>query len=180
MRRAVFLDRDGTISRTAVRDGRPHAPTCLEEFAILPEAPEQLRRLRDAGLLLIVVTNQPDVARGKVARDDVETMHRRLKAELFVDDVEACYETEDEGSGRYKPAPGMLLDAARRHGVALDASFMIGDRWRDVGAGRAAGCYSVFIDRGYRERKPDSPDAVVGSLTEAVDRVLSIANRSPA
>jgi D-glycero-D-manno-heptose 1,7-bisphosphate phosphatase len=168
---AVFLDRDGVISSTIVRDGRPYAPR-LAEFRILPEAGPALKRLKKAGFLLIVATNQPDVARGEIPRDELAEMHRRLMAELPLDDIEACVAEDGPDCDCYKPKPGMLLKAATRHGIDLPKSFMIGDRWRDVGAGKAAGCRTVFIDYGYREACPERPDFSVGSLTEAVDILL--------
>ena len=170
--RAVFLDRDGVLTATVLRAGRPVAPTTLDDFAILPDAPAALHLLSAAGFRLIVATNQPDVARGLVARETVEAMHRRLRAALPVDDIEVCYEVETEASACYKPRPGMLLAAARRHGLDLARSYMVGDRWRDVGAGKAAGCFTVFIDRGYGEALVDSPDAVCGSLGEAAEIIV--------
>lgn len=170
--RAVFLDRDGVLTRAIVRGGRPYAPRGLDEFEILPDAAEPLRLLKRAGFLLVVVTNQPDVARGVLPRAVMEEMHARLAAALPLDDIRACVEEESPGSTCYKPRPGMLLDAARAFRIDLAASWMVGDRWRDVGAGRAAGCRTVFIDRGYTERAPESPDAVVASLAEAATLVL--------
>jgi len=172
VQRAVFLDRDGVLNRAVVRDGKPYPPHELEEFAILPEAPAALSALHRAGLLLVVVTNQPDVARGTQRRDVVEAMHRRLREALPIDDIRACYEVDGPESTCYKPKPGMLLSAAADLAIDLPASFMIGDRWRDVGAGRAAGCFTIFIDRGYRESCRDTPDAVCRDLAEAAAIVL--------
>jgi len=172
MRAAVFLDRDGVLNRALVRDGKPLAPVALEELEILPEAPAALRALREAGFLLIVVTNQPEVARGRLARETVEAMHRRLRAELPLDDIKACYEVEGPASTCYKPKPGMLLAAAAEHRIALAQSYMVGDRWRDVGAGKAAGCRTIFIDRGYDEALVDAPDAVCADLAEAASLIL--------
>ena len=170
--RAVFLDRDGVLNATVLRGGRAVAPTSLADFEILPDAPGALRRLSAARFLLIVATNQPDVARGLVGRETVDAMHRRLRAALPVDDIEVCYEVETPASERYKPKPGMLLAAARRHAIDLTRSFMVGDRWRDVSAGKAAGCFTVFIDRGYGEPFVDSPDAVCRSLGEAAEIIM--------
>ncbi len=170
--RAVFLDRDGVINRIVVRDGRPCSPPSRDELEILPGVEAAIRALRAAGFLVIVVTNQPDVATGKQSRGVVEAMHRALAEQLMIDDFRVCYEVEREFSTRYKPKPGMLLEAAEEHGIDLRQSFMVGDRWRDVGAGRAAGCFTIFIDYGYKERRPDSPDATVASLLEAAEIIL--------
>lgn len=172
MRRAVFLDRDGVLNRAWVRNGRPFSPSSLEEFEILPGVPEACRKLRDAGLLLVVVTNQPDVARGLQRRDVVEAMHRRLREALPLDDIRMCDEVEGPASTCYKPKPGMLLAAAAELDIALAESYMVGDRWRDVGAGKAAGCFTIFLDRGYREPLRAVPDARCADLMEAATIIL--------
>ena len=173
LRRAVFLDRDGVLNRAVVRKGRPYPPATVEEFEIHPGAAEAARRLRDAGFLLIGATNQPDVARGTQTREAVEAINARLLDALPLDEVRVCYDDGDDAPRR-KPNPGLLLEAAEAHGVDLAASFMVGDRWRDVEAGRRAGCRTVFIDRGYAERRPDPPaDHDAADLSEAADWILS-------
>ena len=173
VRSAVFLDRDGVVNATVLRAGRPTAPATLEEFHILPGVAEALQGLAGAGFLLIVATNQPDVARGLVSRATVEAMHQRLREALPLDDIKACFEVETATSDCYKPKPGMLIAAAREQAIDLSQSYMVGDRWRDVGAGRAAGCFTVLIDRGYGEPLPEAPDAVCGSLVEAAGIILA-------
>jgi D-glycero-D-manno-heptose 1,7-bisphosphate phosphatase len=172
MRRAVFLDRDGVINRALVRDGRPYAPTSLEQFEILPGVPEALERLRAAGYLNVVVTNQPDVGAGKVRRRTVETMHERLLKELPLDAVKVCYHVDADRCACRKPEPGMLLEAARELHVNLQASFVVGDRWRDVAAGQRAGCACFFVQYQYREKEPEKPYVAVNSLREAVEFIL--------
>jgi D-glycero-D-manno-heptose 1,7-bisphosphate phosphatase len=173
MRRAVFLDRDGVINRAVVRNGRPYPPDTLEDFALLPGVPDALARLKAAGFLLVVVTNQPDVASGKQRRSIVDSFHAKLMAELPLDTIKACFELDSPESIHYKPKPGMLLEAAGELDIDLAGSFMVGDRWRDVGAGKNAGCVTLFIDYRYEEQRPDSPDHVVASLAEAADVILS-------
>jgi D-glycero-D-manno-heptose 1,7-bisphosphate phosphatase len=169
--RAVFLDRDGVINRAVVRDGRPYAPDTLEELEVMPGVPEALSRLHEAGFRLIVVTNQPDVARGIQTRETVEAMHARLITELVVDEVIACYHDGDDCDCR-KPKPGALLDAARRHGVELEQSFMVGDRWRDIEAGQRAGCRCLFVDHGYHEQQPAGSFVRVPSLAAAAEWII--------
>lgn len=171
-RRAAFLDRDGVIVRAAVRDGKAYAVRALGDLELVPGAAEQVARLRKAGLEVVVVTNQPDVGRGDVAVDVLDAMHGRLRDELGVQEIEVC--TCGEGCRRYKPEPGMLVDAADRLGIDLTRSFMIGDRWRDVDAGHAAGCTTVWLDLGYDEPLRGQPDHAVRSLEEAVTVVLSL------
>lgn len=173
-RRAVFLDRDGVIIRAVVRDGRPFAVTSAEAVEVLPDVPGALARLHDAGFVLVVVTNQPEVARGTLTLGTLDRMHAQLRAALPLDDVRMCPHDDADRCPCRKPEPGMLLDAARDHHLDLPGSFIVGDRWRDIEAGRRAGCTTIFVDRGYRERQPDEPDAVVRSLGEAADWILAL------
>jgi len=167
MDRAVFLDRDGVLNRSAVRNGRPYAPTSLAELALLPGVVEALTQLREAGFRLIVVTNQPDVGAGKVSVDIVEQINRQLRQELPIDDIKVCYHQDKDQCPCRKPKPGMILAAAKEWSIDLGRSYMVGDRWRDVSAGRAAGCKTIFVDQGYSEPHRDQPDYVVTSLREA-------------
>ena len=170
--RAVFLDRDGVLTRSTTRDGRPFAPTSLKEFKLLPGVSEDVARLRAAGFCLVVVTNQPDVGAGKLRREVVEQMHARLREWLPLDEVKVCYHTDADGCACRKPKPGMLLDAARERGIDLTRSFMVGDRWRDVSAGKLAGCRTIFVDYGYAEALQDQPDFVVTSFADAASIIL--------
>jgi D-glycero-D-manno-heptose 1,7-bisphosphate phosphatase len=172
-RRAVFLDRDGVLNKAVVRDGKPYPPDSLAELEIFPEARAQLERLRQAGFLLLVVTNQPDVARGTRSLAVVESIHSALRSALPLDDFFVCSHDDGDRCDCRKPLPGLLLRAAEKYGVDLFRSFLIGDRWRDVEAGANAGCATVWIDYGYRERPPAvEPWARVNSLTAAVEQIL--------
>ena len=176
--RAVFLDRDGVLNRPVVRDGLPYPPDTVEEFDLYEDVSAGCVRLKQAGFLLIVATNQPDVGRGTQSREQVEAIHATMQAALpQIDRVEVCYDPGGSAGAttRRKPGPGMLLDAADALGVTLSQSFMIGDRWRDVDCGHAAGCRTVFIDRGYREALRQTPDRTVGSFNEAVEVILDAA-----
>lgn len=172
-RSAVFIDRDGVLNRALVRDGKPYAPRTLEEFELLPDVSASVRALKKAGYPVIVVTNQPDVATGQVDRATVEQMHEKLRAVVPVDDIKVCYHVESERCPCRKPKPGLLLEAAQERDLDLRRSFMIGDRWRDIEAGAATGCFTIFLDYGYFEPQPKAPNATVGSLAEAVSLILS-------
>ncbi|MBI5384496.1 MAG: HAD family hydrolase [Verrucomicrobia bacterium] len=179
LRRAVFLDRDGVVNRALERDGKPYPPTSLAEFEILPGVPEACAKLKQAGFLLVVATNQPDVGRGTLAQSVVEEIHAHLRRALPIDRVEVCYHP---GGGQSdcdcrKPKPGMLLRAARDLGLDLARSWMVGDRWRDIDCGRAADCRTIFIDYGYAEELKQAPDFRCGSLLEAAEIILSSAAR---
>ena len=177
-RRAVFLDRDGVLAEAIVRaDGKSYAPTRVQDFQLVAEAPAQVQRLRDAGFLCIVFTNQPELANGELASSDLDEMHRAMRTAIPLDDVYVCPHDKSERCRCHKPATGMLDDAAARWDVDLATSFVIGDRWRDIGAGRTAGCFSILLDRPYSAC--ELADARVQTLTEAVDTVLRLA-ASPA
>jgi D-glycero-D-manno-heptose 1,7-bisphosphate phosphatase len=174
MNRAVFLDRDGVLTLALVRDGKAYAPTTPGEMEIDADAPAALARLKAAGFLLVVITNQPDVARGITRREDVECMHAILRAALPLDAFFVCFHDNQDMCACRKPQPGLLLEAAAAHAIDLARSFMVGDRWRDVEAGAAAGCRTVWIDRGYTEQAPANvPDARVDSLRAAADWILA-------
>lgn len=172
MNRAIFLDRDGVLNRAFLRDGKPSPPSGIEELEILPGVPQALERLKRAGFALIVVTNQPDVARGLTTRDAVERIHAQLRLQLPLDDVRVCYHDDPDGCACRKPKPGLLVDAADDLEIALRASYMVGDRWRDIEAGRRAGCRPVLIGHEYEEGREVRPDARVESLAEAADWIL--------
>lgn len=170
--RAVFLDRDGVLNRAVVRDGRPYPPREPAELEVLPGVEDACARLRAAGFDLVVVTNQPDVARGTLAADAVERLNRHLQQAVAVDEIIVCPHDDADDCACRKPRPGMLLAAAERRGLNLSRCYMVGDRWRDVEAGRRAGCRTIFVDHGYDERSPDASDAIVAGLREAANWIL--------
>ena len=172
MARAVFLDRDGVLNRAFVFEGKPYPPANLCEVEILPKAKLALSNLKAAGYLLIVVTNQPDVATGKTPRSVVDQINKFLKDSLPIDEFRTCYHDDRDGCTCRKPFPGSLFDAALEHQIDLSKSFMVGDRWRDIEAGTAAGCKTFFINYGYLEKQPDYPDFIVSSLAEAAEIII--------
>lgn len=167
MRRAVFLDRDGVINQVVVRNGTPYPPANISDLVILPGVSKALQKLHEENYLLIVVTNQPDVARGVTQKSDVEKINHYLFSQLPLDDIKTCYHDNADGCQCRKPLPGALIDAAREYQIDLSKSFMVGDRWRDIEAGQSAGCKTFFINYRYAEKQPESPDFIVSSLLEA-------------
>jgi len=169
--RAVFLDRDGVINRAVMRAGTPHPPTSVAELEILPGVAEAIARLRGAGYQAVVVTNQPDIARGTTSRAQVDAIHEYLRERLPLDDIRVCPHDDADGCQCRKPKPGLLLSAPE---FDMAASAIVGDRWRDIEAGRAAGVgVTILVDYGYDERLPHEPSARVSTLGEAVDWLLS-------
>lgn len=173
MRRAVFLDRDGVLNRAIMRDGKPYPPSEPSEVEVLPGVISACTALRAAGFLVIVVTNQPDVARGTQRPEVVEAIHRVLRAQVPVDDIRVCYDDDADGCTCRKPQPGLLLKAAQEWHIDLAKSFMVGDRWKDIEAGRLAGCTTILIEYGYAESQRSVPDCRVHQLAEAVAWIIN-------
>jgi D-glycero-D-manno-heptose 1,7-bisphosphate phosphatase len=171
VRRAVFLDRDGVLNAAVVRDGLPYPPRSVDEVEILPGVEEACSRLDAAGFDLVVVTNQPDIARGTQTLDTVRRINDALLTALPLGEVVICPHDDADGCDCRKPKPGMLVAVAERRGIDLSASFMVGDRWRDVVAGIRAGCRTLLIDRNYDERSVRA-DASVADLGEAAVWIL--------
>lgn len=171
---AVFLDRDGVINRALEHECRPYPPTSLAEFDILPEVADACARLKAAGFVLVVATNQPDVGRGTLKQEIVDSIHAHMLTQLPIDRVETCFHPGRGGSDCdcRKPKPGMLLKAAKELNIDLSRSWMVGDRWRDVDCGHAAGCRTIFIDYGYAEELKQKPDFSARHLGEAADIIL--------
>ena len=155
-----------------MHDGKPYPPTSLVELEILPGVHEALQKLHEANYLLVVVTNQPDVARGTAKRKDIEEMNAFLSSQLPIDDIKTCYHDDGDNCTCRKPLPGALIKAAQERNIDLSKSFMVGDRWRDIEAGASAGCKTFFINYRYEEQKPDAADYIVSSLLEAKKIIL--------
>jgi len=170
MRPAVFLDRDGVLTETVVdQAGVPRPPATAQSLSLTEGAAEACVELRRAGYLLVVVTNQPDVARGVTTRDSVEEINARLRRRLPVDDVLTCFHDGTDTCACRKPAPGLLLEAAERWDIDVSRSVMVGDRWRDVEAGRRAGCVTGLVVRAYSEPERCKPDFTAGSISAACE-----------
>jgi D-glycero-D-manno-heptose 1,7-bisphosphate phosphatase len=172
MKKAVFLDRDGVINRAIVLNGVPSPPKKLSEVEILPGVKDAIKLLKEGSFVIVVVTNQPDVARGSISQQTVEAINEFLAYELGIEHFYTCFHDDQHGCACRKPKPGLLLNAGQDLNLNLQKSFMVGDRWRDVTAGQAAGCKSFFIDYGYEEKHPIFPFTRVSSLIEAAYRIL--------
>jgi histidinol-phosphate phosphatase family protein len=166
-RAAVFLDRDGVLTEAFVRDGVPTPPRSMSEFRVLPGVTEACADLRQAGFVLVVITNQPDVARGAQTRAEVDQMHERLRSLVPLDEICVCPHDDPDACPCRKPKPGMLMDAAERLGLDLTRSVAVGDRWRDIEAARRAGVTAIHVDRHYAELAPVGAHVVVADMTEA-------------
>jgi D-glycero-D-manno-heptose 1,7-bisphosphate phosphatase len=172
--RAIFLDRDGVLNRPVIREGKSYPPARVEDVEIYAGLRERLQHLKDLGFVLIVVTNQPDVARGTTPKKTVEGINELIAREIpAIDRFLVCFHDNKDGCDCRKPRPGMLLAGAAEFDVDLTRSYMVGDRRSDVEAGIAAGSRTIFIDRAYREPPPAQFDHRVSSTLEALTIIES-------
>jgi D-glycero-D-manno-heptose 1,7-bisphosphate phosphatase len=170
---AVFLDRDGVLNDVVVTDGVPHPPQARADFRLLPGVPEACAQLSARGFVLVVVTNQPDVARGTQTRENVDALNGIIAETLAVERVYTCFHDNADACACRKPKPGLLLQASLDLGLDPARSYMVGDRWSDIEAGAAAGCRTFFIDRGYGKVERCLPDWVVTDLPAAARLILT-------
>lgn len=179
MQRAVFLDRDGVLNRVFVRDGVTYPPASIAELELLPGVVQAVRTLAQHNLRRIVVTNQPDVARGTQTRAMVEQVNQQIAAQLPLDDIVTCFHDNTDHCACRKPRPGLLILAAQRYSLDLAHSFMVGDRWSDIVAGQAAGCYTILIMTPYSQAARCMPDAAAANLPEAVQHIIEHIRKEP-
>ncbi len=172
MRRAVFLDRDGVLNQLVAHNGRAVAPRALAEFALLPGVAAAVAALRSAGLLAVVVTNQPEVARGRLDPTELARMHNRLQQAVPVDAIYICPHDDADGCACRKPKPGLLRRASRDWNLSLGTSFLVGDTEKDLAAGRAAGCATILIASAESPRAEAAADFVVRDLPAAAELLL--------
>jgi D-glycero-D-manno-heptose 1,7-bisphosphate phosphatase len=173
MNKAIFLDRDGVINTTLLKMGKMRAPYSMEEFSFIQGVVESVKILKEHGFKLIVVTNQPDVARGWVSRDAVDLLNAYVKKALGVDDVVACFHTEKDGCECRKPRPGMLTSSAQKWHIDLALSFMVGDRMSDIEAGLKAGCKTILVGDAEADSGIVSPHHRTTDLSTAVKWILN-------
>jgi D-glycero-D-manno-heptose 1,7-bisphosphate phosphatase len=172
MKPAVFLDRDGVINKAFIVNGVPTPARSIEALQIIAKVEEALNELRKMGFEIVVVTNQPDVTRGVLSKESVESIHQRIKLELGIQHFYTCFHDDFNDCSCRKPKPGLLYLAAADLGLDLNRSFMVGDRWRDISAGQSAGCRCFFINYNYSEVQPKMPYLEVSSLFDAVQIIL--------
>lgn len=169
---AVFLDRDGVLVRNVLRDGRQLAPRTLAEFSFYSDAAAGVARLRQAGFLTVVVTNQPDVGHGLISPETLAAMHQRLAAAMPLDAILTCTHRQDEGCVCRKPRPGLLRRAADDFGIDLTRSWIVGDRASDIAAGQAAGCRTVLIDHQTGDAVGGAPEVAFNDLAQAISYIV--------
>ncbi|MCB1194073.1 MAG: HAD family hydrolase [Leptospiraceae bacterium] len=168
MEKAVFFDRDGVINKAIVKDGKPYPPSDITQFEWNEKIEEVLDYVKSLGYLAFIFTNQPDVARGAQTKENVESIHKLILSKLSIDEIYCCYHDSGDNCECRKPKPGMLYEAQNKYNIDLGKSFVIGDRWRDIEAGKQAGCKTIFIDYHYDESLKSRPDYVIDRIQEVL------------
>ena len=164
---AVFFDRDGVLIETHVEDGAPIADNDVNSLKFVSGAVEVCQSLVVANIKTFMITNQPDISRGKVALVDVLAINEVVKKTCQLTENSMCAHDDDAFCSCRKPKPGMIVDLSARYNIDLESSVVVGDRWRDIDAGTAAGCMTIFIDYGYNETLRSEPTWKVSSISQA-------------
>jgi D-glycero-D-manno-heptose 1,7-bisphosphate phosphatase len=172
LKKAIFLDRDGVINEAQIIDGIPNPPKNVREVRILPGVKKAVQYLKNANYEIIVVTNQPDIARGKIGLSAVDEINALLSAQLNITSFYICPHDDGDNCECRKPKSGLLLTAGNDLDINFEESFMVGDRWRDVAAGQGVGCKCFFINHNYTEKLPSLPYIEVKSLLEASKMII--------
>lgn len=167
MKRAIFLDRDGVINKVILKEGKPFSPREFDEFEFVENIKGVLEKFKEKGFLNIVITNQPDIIRRLMQREKLDKIHNLIKERLPIDDIFVCPHDDKDNCLCRKLKPGMLFEAAKEWDIDLNASFMIGDNWKDIEAGRAAGCTTVLIDNPYN--KQIAADFRIDSISSMIE-----------
>ena len=143
--KAVFLDRDGVVNKLVVINGERTSPKSLEQFEIIPNLSQVIRKIREQ-YLVIIVTNQPDIARKNISVTELEKMHDKLRKQIEIDDLYVCEHDNVDNCLCRKPKPGMLINAANKWKINLKNSIIVGDSWRDMVAGEKVGLTKYYVD----------------------------------
>jgi D-glycero-D-manno-heptose 1,7-bisphosphate phosphatase len=169
--KAAFLDRDGVLNNIIIKDGLPYSPSKYDEFKILPGVKDSITKLKKMEFRCIVVTNQPDVSRGKIKKETVVKMNNYLNKELELDDIFVCFHDDIDKCNCRKPKPGLIFEAAKKWNINLKKSYMIGDRWKDIDAGTSSGCKTIFLNNNYKEKVKSEPNFTCENLLKAVNLI---------
>jgi len=172
--KAIFIDRDGVINRVIMRDGKPSSPWKLEEFEILPDVKECLKAFKKMGFLNIIFTSQPDISRGSLKMEELKKMHKVISETLLVDEIKFCPHDDKDNCSCRKPKPGLILDAVKKWSIDLDKSYVVGDSWKDIGAGKSAGCKTFLLRREYNKNYQKDYDFEISNLKQMVEIIKKL------
>jgi len=150
--KAIFFDRDGVLNELVSRDGSFFSPQTFRDFHIVADAKYVVNHVKNKGFLTIVISNQPDISRGKLKQSELDKMSTMLNDKLNIDDIFYCTHDDSNDTGCRKPAPGLFFTAQKKHNINFNESFMIGDTWKDVKAAKNAGiATTILLDTEYNQ-----------------------------
>lgn len=173
MRSAIFFERDGILNDCRVERGQQLTPRTLEDFRVNVTACEPLQKLKNAGFLLLAITNQPGISRGYLSRRELDLMHIVLRKKMPLDDLLMCAHDEMDHCPCRKPSPGLIREAAFKHKLDLDRCFVVSDKWQDAQAAHNAGCTSILLDSPWIGK--GHHDFVLPNLNAIVEKILWLA-----
>jgi D-glycero-D-manno-heptose 1,7-bisphosphate phosphatase len=171
--KAIFLDRDGVLNKAIIINGKPYPPSTVDELEIPKDVYEGIELLKHSGYKLIVITNQPDVARGTTTIEKVDKINDAIVKHLQIDQVISCFHDDCDNCSCRKPKTGMILEAVKKWNIDLSFSYLIGDRWRDIQTAKNVGLSSILINYDYDEKKINA-DFECSNFEEAANFILKI------
>ena len=175
--KAIFWDRDGVLNKVIMRNGKPSSPWCIEEFEILPDVKRCLEKTKEMGFLNIVFTSQPDISRGLLKTEELEKIHRIISETLLVDEIKFCPHDDKDNCECRKPKPGLIVEAVKKWSIDLDKSYVVGDSWKDIKAGKSAGCKTFLLRREYNKDYKEDYDFEINSLKQMVEIIKNLNNK---
>jgi len=175
--KALFWDRDGVLNKIIMRDGKPSSPWRIEEFEILPDVKRCLEKTKEMGFLNIVFTSQPDISRGFLKTEELEKMHRIISKTLSVDEIKFCPHDDKDNCECRKPKPGLIVEAVKKWSIDLDKSYVVGDSWKDIKAGKSVGCKTFLLRKKYNKDYKEDYDFEINSLKQMVEIIKNLNNK---
>ncbi len=165
MIKAIFWDRDGVINEVTVVNNKTFCPRKFIDFKLTPGISNHFQKTKELEFKNIIVTNQPDIARGSMTMEALNEMHGLLEKELLVDEINYCPHDNGQCDCR-KPQPGLITKSAQKNNIDLSRSYIIGDAKNDMLAGRAAGCKTILLQRDYNDDAVEFADYIVTNINE--------------
>ena len=170
LRKAIFFDRDGVLIEAPIVDKKPNSIKKLKQLKFC-KGIKKICNYYKKNYHLIMVTNQPDFHRKINSKKNINEINMYIKKKLNLNTIYVCFSDNEKHKDR-KPNPGMLNRARKRYNLDLTKSYMIGDRWRDIGAGNKANCKTIFIDRNYKEKSKFIPNYKIKRLSEIFSIII--------
>tara|TARA_Y100001958_G_C21166143_1_gene498948 strand:+ start:758 stop:1297 length:540 start_codon:yes stop_codon:yes gene_type:complete len=166
--KAFFFDRDGILNKSIIKNQKPYSPRFPYELKLNRKFLPFIKELKKKKFIIIVVTNQPDIKRGKLTRHSLKIINSIIKKYFLVDEIYVCTHDKIDNCNCRKPKPGMFKKAMKKWNIDLKKSFLVGDRNKDIEAGNSAGCTTIFIDYNYNEVKPKNYDYKFTSISKMI------------